>query len=58
MGEARADFEITHTFGRYDFEVDSTQLREENAHAVIAAWKTRKRPSAFEKMLAQQSLAG
>ena len=50
MGEARADFEITHTFGKYDFEVLSTLPREENVQAVIAAWKARQHPSAFETM--------
>jgi chloramphenicol 3-O phosphotransferase len=50
LGEARADFETTHTFGLYDFEVFSTLPLDENVKAVIAAWKTRQRPSAFEKM--------
>ena len=50
IGEARADFEITHTFGQYDFEVLATMPREQNAQAVIAAWKARQRPSAFETM--------
>lgn len=50
IGEARADFEITHTFGTYDFEVLATRPRDENVNAVIAAWKTRPRPSAFERM--------
>ena len=50
IGEARADFETTHAFCWYDFEVLATLPREENAQAVIAAWKMRRRPSAFEKM--------
>lgn len=51
IGEARTDFETTHAIiGRYDFEVLATLPRDENAKAVIAAWKTRQRPSAFEKM--------
>lgn len=50
IGEARTDFEIAHTFGSYDFEVQSTLPLDENVHAVIAAWKNRQRPSAFEKM--------
>lgn len=50
VGEARADFETTHTFGQYDFEVLSTSPLDDNVKAVIAAWKTRQRPSAFERM--------
>jgi chloramphenicol 3-O phosphotransferase len=50
QGEARADFETTHTFCRYDFEVLSTLPLEENVKAVIATWKTRQPPSAFERM--------
>ena len=48
IGEAQADYEITHTFGNYDFEVDSTQSPDRNVAAVIAAWNERRRPSAFE----------
>ncbi len=50
VGEARADFETTHAFGIYDFEILSTLPLEENVNALIAAWKARRRPSAFEKM--------
>lgn len=50
IGEARADFEITHTFGVYDFEVLSTRPLAENVNAVKAAWECRQRPSAFERM--------
>jgi len=50
IGEARADFEITHTFGIYDFEVHTTLPLEENVKAVIAAWNARQHPSAFETM--------
>jgi chloramphenicol 3-O phosphotransferase len=50
IGEARADFETTHTFGAYDFEVLSTLPLEDNVNALIAAWQVRQRPSAFEKM--------
>ncbi len=49
-GEAKADFETTHTFCQYDFEVFSTSPRAENTQAVIAAWKMRQCPSAFAKM--------
>jgi chloramphenicol 3-O phosphotransferase len=50
IGDARKDFEIVHTFGQYDVEVDSTDPVEQNAATVISAWKARKRPSAFERM--------
>ncbi len=50
IGEARADFETTHTFCKYDFEVLSTLPLDKNVNAVIAAWKTRQHPNAFEKM--------
>jgi chloramphenicol 3-O phosphotransferase len=51
VGEARQDFETVHTFGVYDLEIDSTQDLDVNVEAVISAWKTRKKPSAFNVML-------
>ena len=50
IGEARADFEITHTFGSYDFELNTTEPLDDNVKALIAAWKARQPPSAFENM--------
>jgi chloramphenicol 3-O phosphotransferase len=50
IGEARADFEITHTFGIYDFEIQPMDSPGNGAAEVIAAWSARKRPSAFERM--------
>jgi chloramphenicol 3-O phosphotransferase len=50
IGEARADYEVTHTFGIYDLEIDSTKTLEENVERVITAWQTRQRPSAFERI--------
>lgn len=50
IGEARADYEARRAFGPCDFEVDSTAPPERNVAAVIAAWKGRQRPSAFERM--------
>ena len=47
IGDARRDFEIVHSFGSYDFEVDSTRPAETNANAIIAAWHQRTRPSVF-----------
>jgi chloramphenicol 3-O phosphotransferase len=56
IGEARADYETTHAFGTYDFVVDSTSPADRNVEAIVAAWKTRRRPSAFERM-AQRAAA-
>jgi chloramphenicol 3-O phosphotransferase len=51
IGEARIDFETTHTFvGSYDFEIQTTLPIGENVRALMAAWKIRQRPSAFDKM--------
>lgn len=50
IGEARADFEVTHGLCRYDFEVDATAPLESNVGAVITAWKRRGSPSAFARM--------
>jgi chloramphenicol 3-O phosphotransferase len=50
IGEAKADYKITHTFCTYDIEVDSTEPLEQNVTRVIAAWEARQRPSAFERM--------
>lgn len=50
IGEARNDFAVIHTFGIYDMEIDSTNPLEQNVETVIASWKNRKRPSAFERM--------
>jgi len=51
LREARADYEVTHTFGVYDFEVDTTGAEPEDiGTALVAAWKERRRPSAFERM--------
>lgn len=52
IGDARADFMVTHAFGQYDFEVSSTDPTERNSEAVVKAWLIRQRPGAFEQMLA------
>ncbi len=54
-GEARLDHATVHTFGVYDLEVDSTRPLEVNVDGVLAAWRSRARPSAFERMLAAES---
>lgn len=51
IGDARRDFEITHTFGVYDFEVNSTMPLDQNVRSVIAAWQARQHFGAFGKML-------
>lgn len=49
-GEARADVEVTHSFGVYDFECSSTEPVDDVALRVLAAWRARKAPSAFARM--------
>ncbi|HEX2863775.1 MAG TPA: hypothetical protein VHN99_04350 [Deinococcales bacterium] len=51
-GDARRDFETTHTFAPYDLEVDSTRPAELVAAAVLRAWRERERPSVFERLAA------
>jgi chloramphenicol 3-O phosphotransferase len=53
IGDAHADFETTHGFGLYDFEVLTTLPLTGNVDAVIAAWKARRHPSAFEQTSAR-----
>jgi chloramphenicol 3-O phosphotransferase len=50
IGDARRDFETIHRDALYDLEVESTRPPAENAAAIIAAWKQRRSPSAFERM--------
>lgn len=50
IGDAEKDFAIAHTFGSYDFEVDSTEPLEVNVAAIMDAWTQRSSPSAFQKM--------
>jgi chloramphenicol 3-O phosphotransferase len=56
IGEARQDYQVVHTFGIYDIEINSTDPLEQNVETVISAWKARKRPSAFGKMASSTSL--
>lgn len=51
LGEARRDYESGDAFCVYDIEIDSTRDCAENVDAVLAAWRSRKRPSAFDRML-------
>lgn len=56
-GEARADFATVHAWCSYDFEVDATGPPERNAETLVAAWKARQRPSAFDRMARQSAPA-
>ena len=51
IGDARMDYQTVHTFGVYDLEIDTTRPSEQYVDSVISAWKTRKHPGAFERML-------
>lgn len=48
IGDARRDFHRIHSYCLYDLEVDAMQDRESNADMVIAAWRARSKPAAFE----------
>lgn len=50
IGEARADFEVTHTFGRYDHECSSVEPGDGVVARIIEAWMAREQPSAFDAM--------
>lgn len=49
LGEAKADFEKTHRYCEYDFEVAATLPAIENADSVIAAWKRRSAVGAIQR---------
>lgn len=50
IGDARRDFETIHRHARYDFEIDTTRPKADDADRVIAAWHARTAPSAFRRM--------
>ena len=50
IGEARDHLAVVHSFGQYDYEIDSTNDPSENAQRTIAAWQRRTAPSAFQRM--------
>jgi chloramphenicol 3-O phosphotransferase len=54
-GEARRDFQGVHRFTEYDLDIDTTQTTEDNVARLIAAWKARTRPTAFERMATKRS---
>ena len=50
IGEARDHLAVVHSFGAYDYEIDSTDDPNVNARRIIAAWQGRTAPSAFQRM--------
>jgi chloramphenicol 3-O phosphotransferase len=54
LGEARTDHAKVHTHCTYDLEIDGMQSADDNADAVIAAWRVRRPPGAFARMRAAQ----
>lgn len=50
VGDARRDYFRIHSYCLYDCVVDGTQDMQANADAVIAAWKNRTIPSAFDRL--------
>jgi chloramphenicol 3-O phosphotransferase len=49
IGESKADYETTHRHCTYDLEVSSTDSISDSVRKIISAWKSRSRPSAFER---------
>lgn len=58
IGDARRDFHQIHSYCRYDAELDSAVPPEANADRLIAAWRARTTPSAFQRLLAEAGPAG
>ena len=50
LGDARRDFETIHRHAIYDLEIDATLAPAENVASIIATWKRRTAPSAFQRM--------
>ena len=50
IGDARRDFHTVHAHARYDFEIDLTAPRGDEAERTIAAWRARTAPSAFARL--------
>lgn len=48
VGDARRDLETVPGFTKHDFEIDSSEAAQENAMRIIAAWKSRTRPSVLD----------
>ncbi|MEO7911312.1 MAG: AAA family ATPase [Roseiflexaceae bacterium] len=56
IGEARDHQAVVHSFGRYDYEIDSTNDPSVNAQRIIAAWNGRAAPSAFQRIRQSTSI--
>ena len=54
LGEARMDYKAVHGFVEYDLEIDSTNPNQDNVDLLIDAWKSRTRPTAFERIAARK----
>lgn len=50
VGDARRDYFRIHSYCLYDFEVDGAEEVQVNADVVIAAWKNRSQPLAFDRL--------
>jgi chloramphenicol 3-O phosphotransferase len=57
-GEACADYEVTHTFGQYDYECSSIGATDLLVAQVIKAWAARSQPSGFANMRERLRSAG
>ncbi len=57
VGEAGTDYQAVHGFAEYDLEVDSMQPCQTNANKLVDAWKSRRTPSAFDRMAARNGIA-
>ncbi|CAN7573790.1 chloramphenicol phosphotransferase CPT family protein [Bosea sp. LjRoot90] len=53
VGDARRDYHQIHGYCLYDAELDSAAPPEVNADRLIATWRSRTVPSAFQRLLAQ-----
>lgn len=53
IGDARRDYHQIHSYCRYDVELDSARPPEANADRLVAAWRSRTTPSAFQRLLAE-----
>ncbi len=57
VGDARRDFHQIHSYCLYDLELDSAAPPEINAERLIAAWRSRAAPSAFQRLVAEAAPA-
>jgi chloramphenicol 3-O phosphotransferase len=57
-GDALRDYNSLPRFGAYDVEIDSTRDVVAGAQALLSAWRSRTRPSAFDRLSAAKRRAG